>query len=106
MTKVGGKRRKLLLDVDPVAIPADKCADGEAMPEIVQPWPAMVAWAPQADLTGQACAFRGIVSSSQPRAPASADISSGLGQPRRLTRKPNAYPEIGKRSSATLLILA
>lgn len=69
MTKVGGKRRKLLLDVDPVAIPAEKCADGEAMPEIVQPWPAMVAWAPQADLTGLACAFRGIVSSSAaPRA--------------------------------------
>ena len=33
-------------------------------------------------------------------------LSSGLGQPRRLTRKPNAYPEIGKRSSATLLMLA
>jgi hypothetical protein len=34
MTEVGGKRRKLLLDIGPVAIPAQKRSDGEAMPVI------------------------------------------------------------------------
>jgi hypothetical protein len=49
VTEVGGKRRKLLLDIDPLAIPTEKGPDGEAMPEIVHPRPAMLAGAPQAE---------------------------------------------------------
>ncbi|NOJ50864.1 hypothetical protein [Bradyrhizobium archetypum] len=44
----------MLLDIDPVAILAEKCADGEAVPEVVRAGPAMVAKASWADLVGQA----------------------------------------------------
>ena len=37
MAEIGGKRREPLFDVDPVAIPAEKRPNGEAMPEVVQP---------------------------------------------------------------------
>jgi hypothetical protein len=54
VTEVGGKHRELLLDIDPLAIPAEKRPDGEAMPKIVYARPGVIARAPQADLAGQA----------------------------------------------------
>ncbi len=54
MTEVGGKRRKLLLDVFTFAMPIEQRPDGEAVPEVVHAWPGMIAGAPQPDLTGQA----------------------------------------------------
>jgi hypothetical protein len=54
VTEVGGERRELLLDVDPLAIPAEKRPDGEAMPEVVHARSGVIAWAPQTDLAGQA----------------------------------------------------
>jgi hypothetical protein len=35
VAEVGGKRGELLLDIGPVAIPSEECADGYAMAKIV-----------------------------------------------------------------------
>src|SRR6266480_5425988 len=48
------KDRELLLDIDPLAIPAEKRPDGEAMPEVVHPRPGVIAQASQTDLARQA----------------------------------------------------
>ena len=53
MTEVGGKHRELLLDIDPLAIPAEKRPDGEAMPEVVHPRPGVIVRPSQTDLAGQ-----------------------------------------------------
>ena len=54
VTEVGGKRRELLFDVAPLAIPAEKRPDGEAMTEVVHARAGVIALASQADLAGQA----------------------------------------------------
>ena len=54
MAEVGGKHRELLLDIDLLAIPAEKRPDGEAMPEVVYARPGVVARASQPDIAGQA----------------------------------------------------
>ena len=54
VAEVGGKRRKLLLDVLTFAMPIEQRPDGEAVPEVVHAWPGTIAGAPQPDLSGQA----------------------------------------------------
>ena len=54
VTEIGGKHRKLLLDIDPLAIPFEKRPDGEAMPKVVYTRPGVIARASQTDLAGQA----------------------------------------------------
>lgn len=53
MSQVGREFRPMMLDVDPVPIPAQQHADGEAMARIMQPWPLAVRRAPPADLARQ-----------------------------------------------------
>ena len=36
MTEVGGEHRELLFDIEPLAMPAEKRPDSEAMPEVVR----------------------------------------------------------------------
>jgi uncharacterized protein with von Willebrand factor type A (vWA) domain len=43
VTEIGGKHRKLLLDIDPLAIPVEKRSDGEAMPKVVYTGPGVIA---------------------------------------------------------------
>ena len=53
VAEVSGEHWELLLDVLAFAIPVEQCPDGEAMTEVVNAWPGMIAWAPQPDPPGQ-----------------------------------------------------
>jgi hypothetical protein len=53
VAKVSGKHWELSLDIDALAIPAEKRADREPMPEIVHAWPGVIAWAAQPGLPRQ-----------------------------------------------------
>jgi hypothetical protein len=53
VTKIGGKRGELLLDIDPLAILAEKRPDGEAIPEVVDARPGVIARPAQTNLAGQ-----------------------------------------------------
>lgn len=45
MTEIGGKQREPLFDIDPLAMPAEKRPDSEAMPEVVYARPGVIAGA-------------------------------------------------------------
>ena len=53
MANIGGKRRKLLLDIDAFAIPTQQRTDGESVPEVVHTRPRMITGGAQTDLTRQ-----------------------------------------------------
>ena len=53
VAEIGGKHRKLSLDVDPLAIPTEERADREPMPEVVYARPAVIGWAAQPNLPRQ-----------------------------------------------------
>jgi hypothetical protein len=54
VAEVGGEHRELLFDIEPLAMPAEKRPDSEAMSEVVYARPAVIAGASQTDLAGQA----------------------------------------------------